>query len=114
MKISLLSAEEVKRINNVSLEILETVGMEIPHKETLVRLADLGADVDTKTHCAKMSCELVAACLKTAGKSYTLYGRDVIGRRDSVLVNRITIPSQVKPTGWTTRRWSGALLSCTT
>jgi len=46
MASSLLTNEQIRRIHEASLTILERVGVEAPHSEMLRRFADAGAAVD--------------------------------------------------------------------
>ena len=43
---SILTNEQIRRIHEASLTILERVGVEVPHKEILGYFADAGARVD--------------------------------------------------------------------
>ncbi len=72
-----LSPEQIERIHNASLEILERVGVVIPHDEMLGRFADAGARVDRKAQRVWISADLVMQSLNQAGKQFTIYGRDV-------------------------------------
>ena len=48
MRIEILSNEDMKKIHEASLAILEVTGIRIDHKETLEKLADAGAMIDIK------------------------------------------------------------------
>jgi trimethylamine--corrinoid protein Co-methyltransferase len=74
---SVLNQEQISRIHGASLEILERVGVHLPHPEVLSRFADSGARVDWSSARVWIPESLVARCLGSAGKSFTLYGRDV-------------------------------------
>ena len=76
MRVSVLSAEQIETIHEASLRILQRVGVGLPHEETLRRFADRGADVDFDAQRVKVPPELVQQCLDSAGKSFTVYGRD--------------------------------------
>jgi trimethylamine--corrinoid protein Co-methyltransferase len=76
MNFSMFTQDDIRRINNASLDILESVGVEVPHEETLKRFAARGAKVDKEKKRVRIPADLVAKCLKTAGKSFTIYGRD--------------------------------------
>ena len=71
-----LSEEKIQKIHKASLSILETTGVEVPHKEILSRFADLGVDVDMSTKRVKIPAWLVERSIASAGKSFTIYGRD--------------------------------------
>jgi trimethylamine--corrinoid protein Co-methyltransferase len=77
-----LSSEQVERIRNVSLEILERVGVLIPHEEMLRRFADAGATVDFPAQRVRIPPELVVRSVSQAGKRFTLYGRELERRAE--------------------------------
>jgi trimethylamine--corrinoid protein Co-methyltransferase len=72
--VSLFSPDELDRLHGAALAILERVGVEMPHEETLSRLHDLGAAVEGQR--VRFSPEMVQACLDRTPKSFTLFGRD--------------------------------------
>ena len=74
---SVLSDSQISRIHNASLDILDRVGVEIPHKQMLSLFEQAGADVDRKTHRVRIPGDLVEKSLEQAGKQYTIYGRDL-------------------------------------
>jgi trimethylamine--corrinoid protein Co-methyltransferase len=76
MELKQLSREEMRRIDEASLDVLSTVGVLVPHSETLRRFAEAGAHVDMEKQLVKIPAELVRRSLASAGKEYTLYGRD--------------------------------------
>jgi len=72
-----LTDEQIDRIHEASVAILERVGVHVPHPETLGRFADAGAAVDAETQRVRIPPGLVTRSLGQAGKQFTLYGRDV-------------------------------------
>ncbi|MCL6519275.1 MAG: trimethylamine methyltransferase family protein [Armatimonadetes bacterium] len=72
-----LTDDQIKRIHDVSLIILERVGIHLPHDEMLRRFADSGASVDFCNKRVYIPNELVAKSLEQAGKKFAIYGRDV-------------------------------------
>ncbi len=74
---SILTKEQIKRIHQASLTVLQRTGVVVPHKEILSRFADKGADVDYRTERVRIPPDLVMDLLAKAGKQYTLYGRDL-------------------------------------
>jgi trimethylamine--corrinoid protein Co-methyltransferase len=72
-----LTPEQIERIHNASLAILERVGVHVPHEDMLSRLGDAGAKIDLATQRARIPADLVARCVQSAGKTFTLYGRDL-------------------------------------
>jgi len=77
MQTQVLSPAQIARIHQASLSILERTGIEVPHEDMLRRFADAGAKVDFIARRVRIPGDLVARSLATAGKHYTLYGRDV-------------------------------------
>jgi len=71
-----LTDEQIARIHGKSLEILERVGVVVPHEETLSRFADAGATVDREKQHVRIPAALVEKALAQCGKTFTLYGRD--------------------------------------
>jgi trimethylamine---corrinoid protein Co-methyltransferase len=76
MKLTLFSRAQKARIHEASLDVLATVGVELPHPETLERFAVHGARIDRARNRVFIPAALVERCLATAGKRFTLYGRD--------------------------------------
>lgn len=72
-----LTPDQVMRIHEASLSLLERTGVHVPHDEILRRFADSGANVDFGEQRARIPPELVIRCLSTAGKRFTIYGRDI-------------------------------------
>lgn len=75
MLCKVLSDNQVSRIHQISLEILERVGVQIPHQDMLSRFADSGADVDMESQRVKIPANFVMNCVSKAQKQYTIYGR---------------------------------------
>ncbi len=73
----ILSPSQIKRIHEVSLAILDEVGVEVPHADMLGRFADAGARVDHRAQRVRIGPALVQRCLDQAGKRFTLQGRDL-------------------------------------
>ncbi|ADL11988.1 trimethylamine methyltransferase family protein [Acetohalobium arabaticum] len=75
-KLNFFSEEEIERIHNMSLDILESMGMKIPSEEALGILEEAGADIDGEI--AKFTPELIENAVETAPKrdELTLYARD--------------------------------------
>ena len=71
-----LTINQISRIHQISLEILERVGVLIPHEDMLSRFADSGADVDRESQRVKIPGDLVMSCVSKSQKQYSIYGRD--------------------------------------
>ena len=72
-----LTDQQIERINRASLNILQNVGVHVPHEDMLARFADGGAAVDMETQIVRIPETLVNQCIGQATKRYTLYGRDM-------------------------------------
>lgn len=77
MQTSVLSTAQIDAIHQASLKILAEIGVEVPHQEMLGRFADSGADVDFKSNRVKIPEHLVKSSIASAGKQFTIYGRDL-------------------------------------
>ncbi|MEE8162658.1 MAG: trimethylamine methyltransferase family protein, partial [Anaerolineae bacterium] len=75
LRISILDDEDVKKINQTALTILEEVGIVMPSEKALKIFADAGADVDFDKKLVKIPSHLVVDSLKKAPRRYTLCGR---------------------------------------
>ena len=75
LKISILDDEDIKKINETALSILEEVGVLFPSEKALKIFADAKANVDFDKKIVKISSHLVADYLKKAPRYYTLAGR---------------------------------------
>jgi len=75
--IQFLSQEEIQHLHQSALQILEEIGMRLPHPEALERLEAAGASI-VDTDVVRMPPSLVARALETVPKrdAVTLYGRD--------------------------------------
>ena len=76
IELRVLTRQQLDRIHRASLEILETIGVRIPHEEMRFRFASAGARVDDSSELVQIPETLVDHCLETAGKTFVLYGRD--------------------------------------
>jgi trimethylamine--corrinoid protein Co-methyltransferase len=76
MKSQVLSGDQITRINGASLRILEKTGVIIPHEDMLNRFEDAGATVDRAEQRVRIPADLVMRSIGSAGKQFTLYGRD--------------------------------------
>ncbi|MHC4873570.1 MAG: trimethylamine methyltransferase family protein [Planctomycetota bacterium] len=77
MKTELLSNSQIEKIHNSALQILRNTGIHIPHKDMLARFTDAGAEVDHEKERVYITEEIVSSAIKSAGKTYTIYGRDI-------------------------------------
>jgi len=77
MQSRILTDEQIARIHNASLAILEKTGVIVPHEDMLNRFEDAGASVDRADQRVRIPADLVALSIESAGKQFTLYGRDM-------------------------------------
>jgi len=75
LKISILDDEDIKKINQTALSILEEVGVVFPSEKALKIFADAGANVDFDKKLVKIPSYLVTDSLKKAPGRYILAGR---------------------------------------
>ena len=76
MTFTVLTEGQISRIHDASLQILRTIGVRIPHPQMRRLFEEAGAQVDENTEVVRIPERVVEACLGTAGKQFTLYGRD--------------------------------------
>ena len=76
MHIEILSLEDMQKIHEASLAILDNTGLCIEHKETLAKLADAGARVDIKKNLVRFPPELVESSLVKIPRTIRRAGRD--------------------------------------
>lgn len=81
---SVLSQDEIERIHDLSLHILETTGIVVNHPEALGLLRAHGASIDEAHDLARIPRALVGQAIALAPRSVTLYGQED-RRRDCVL-----------------------------
>ncbi len=98
---TVLTQEQIGRIDEASLEVLQHVGVGIPHEQMLGMFADAGADVDRENQRVKIPPDLVRTLLAGAGKQFTLYGRDLSKTRPSDMARETTSQAQARHCGST-------------
>jgi len=74
---TVLTDGQMRKLHEMSLAILERVGVHVPHEAVLERFADHGARVDRGKQVVAIPGELVERLVGQAGKQFTIYGRDV-------------------------------------
>lgn len=75
MRLEVLNAEDIARIDQAARRILECTGVLVPHKEMIKFFAEVGAKVDRNEERVRIPSQLVDQCLADAGKTFTIYGR---------------------------------------
>ncbi|HEX3000607.1 MAG TPA: trimethylamine methyltransferase family protein, partial [Armatimonadota bacterium] len=76
MTSTMLSDEQIERVHEASLRILGEMGVEVPHADMLSRFAEAGARVDFERQVVRIPAVCVENCLRTAGKQFSIFGRD--------------------------------------
>ncbi|MCU0519958.1 MAG: trimethylamine methyltransferase family protein [Anaerolineae bacterium] len=76
MELRILSESQIARLHDAALSLLLSPGVRIPHREMRARFRAAGADVDDAAEVVRIPEQLVMAALESAGKHFTLYGRD--------------------------------------
>ena len=74
-RVQVLSSDEVRRIHETSLDLLQTIGVMYHSRRALDVLAEHGAHVDYETTVAKLPPETVERALETLPRSFVLGGR---------------------------------------
>ncbi len=75
-KLSILDVQEVEQIHQASIEILDRIGVAIPHPDMRNLFRQAGADVNDVSERVRIPENLVWQCLEDSSKSFTLYGRN--------------------------------------
>lgn len=75
-RMEIFSGDELKRIHETSLEILEQVGIKVYSDEGVHLLSEAGAEVDFKAKIAKIPRALVEEMISKATRCKRLFGRD--------------------------------------
>ncbi|MBC7099675.1 trimethylamine methyltransferase family protein, partial [Candidatus Bipolaricaulota bacterium] len=74
-KLRVLSEEQVERIHQAALGVLERVGLRVESEKFLKIYSDLGAKADFKTGIVKIPPKVVEEALKVVPHRVVLYGR---------------------------------------
>ena len=77
MKLAVLTGKQIGRLHDASLWILEKVGVHVPHPDVQRRFREAGAWVDEASGRVRIPEAVVESSLAQAGKSFTIYGRDL-------------------------------------
>lgn len=76
LQIKFFSDDQVKTIHANAMEILQTHGFMVEHREALEMLADSGADVDFDKQVVKANPDLVEKCMSSVASQFVLGARD--------------------------------------
>jgi len=77
MQLNVLTDPEIETIHDASLQILRDTGIHVPHQEMRRLFLEAGAAENRTDEIVKIPEKLVYAALESAGKSFTLFGRDL-------------------------------------
>ena len=76
LRLEILSSQDVKRIHDATLWIIEKVGIRFPSKRALDIWAAHGAEVDSEKKVVRAKVEIIEKALKTCPPVYPLAARD--------------------------------------
>jgi trimethylamine--corrinoid protein Co-methyltransferase len=76
LRIRFFSEDQIRKIHANALDILESMGFMVEHKEALEMLKDTGADVDFEKSIVKVKPALVEKCMGTTLVNFVLGARD--------------------------------------
>jgi trimethylamine--corrinoid protein Co-methyltransferase len=76
MRLEVLGAKGVSQIDGAARAILERTGILVPHEEMLDLFVDAGANADRVVGRVRIPSQLVDECIESAGRTFTIYGRD--------------------------------------
>jgi len=76
MNLRVLGDEGVARIDQAARHILERTGVLVPHDEMVAMFDRAGGSVDRASGRVRIPPGLVDECIASAGKTFTIYGRD--------------------------------------
>lgn len=77
LKMDVLSPDDIAKIHEASLEIMEDVGVRFPSEKALNILEEAGAQIDRNRMIAKIPATVVMDAIDKAPAHYTLAGRDM-------------------------------------
>ena len=76
LSLNILNPDEIKKIHNATLQIIETVGVRFPSKKALAIWEANGADVDHEKMIVKVKPHIIESALRTAPPAYILGARN--------------------------------------
>ena len=76
LQIRYFSDDQVKKIHANAIDILQSHGFMVEHKDTLKMLADSGAQVDFEKQVVKVKPDLVQKCMASTVSRFTLGARE--------------------------------------
>ena len=108
-----LSDDQVKRIHQASLEILQETGLLVRNEKARKRFAEHGCGVNPETGIVTFPPELVEKCIELTPPTFTMHGRNptydfVVPREEPVVATASSAPDIVDPVSGETRRATSA------
>ena len=76
MTLTVLTDDQVARLDEAAVAILERTGVHVPHERMRALFAEAGAHVDDDAGLVRIPESVVRYALDAAGKTFTMYGRD--------------------------------------
>ena len=76
MRLELLTDDQIRRLHEGSIAVLENTGVHVPHPAVLDLFQEADADVDHDRQRVRIPEMLVMEACTAAGKRFTTYGRD--------------------------------------
>ncbi len=74
-RVQYLTDEQLDRLQEATLDILENIGIKFPSEKALKVFAEHGANVDIKTQIVKLNRDLVFKAMKTVPRFFTMGAR---------------------------------------
>src|SRR5512133_3727562 len=105
----LLTQEQVQRIHDASLEVLQEVGLKVRYGPARALFANHGCTVDSETNIVKFPRDVVEKYRKMAPPTFTFHGRDpkfdkTIPQDSPVIVTASSAPDIIDPVTGVERR----------
>ncbi len=76
LSLNMFSPEDIRKLHEATLEVIETVGIRFPSQRAQEIWASHGAQVDAKTGIVKAPAHLIESAMKKAPPAYSLGARD--------------------------------------
>jgi len=77
MQLTVLTNQQIESIHEASLKVLKDVGIQVPHEGMQQLFLEAGAAVSKTDNIVSIPERLIHDSLESAGKTFTLYGRDL-------------------------------------
>jgi len=74
-QLKVLTDDEIKRIHVAVVEVMETIGVRVEHRQALEIFRDSGCRVDFDKHIVKVPHEILNKAIRTCPSEFVLYGK---------------------------------------